>query len=52
MNFKTAYEFYDFCVEHEACETGLAEIKGKTIAAWWDTTQHGDWMEWLREKRV
>jgi hypothetical protein len=52
MNFKTADEFYDFCVAHDACEPGLAEIKGKTLASWWEETQHGDWMIWLRKKGV
>ena len=52
MNFATAPEFYDFCVDHEACEEGLVEIKGLTLAEWWDETKRGDWMLWLRNKGV
>ena len=52
MNFATAQEFYDFCVDHEACEEGLVEIKGLTLAEWWDKTNRGDWMLWLRDKGV
>ncbi|MGO9073866.1 MAG: hypothetical protein ACLQEI_06860 [Terriglobales bacterium] len=52
MNFKTAQEFYDFCVQHVACEEGLAEIKGLTLADWWDKTKRGDYMGWLRENGV
>ena len=52
MIFKTAKKFYDFCVQHEACEEGLAEIKGLTLADWWDKTKRGDYMLWLRKKGV
>ena len=52
MNFATAQEFYDFCVDHEACEEGLVEIKGLTLAEWWDKTNRGDWMLWLRDEGV
>ncbi len=52
MIFKTAQEFYDFCVQHEACEEGLAEIEGLTLADWWDKTKRGDYMGWLRENGV
>ncbi len=52
MIFKTAQEFYDFCVQHKACEEGLAEIEGLTLADWWDKTKRGDYMLWLREKGV
>ena len=52
MIFKTAKKFYDFCVQHEACQEGLAEIKGLTLADWWDKTKRGDYMLWLREKGV
>ena len=52
MNFATAPEFYDFCVDHKACEEGLVEIKGLTLAEWWDKTNRGDWMLWLRNKGV
>ena len=52
MNFATAQEFYDFCVDHEACEEGLVEIKGLTLAEWWDKTDHGNWMLWLRDEGV
>ena len=30
MKFQTAKAFYDFCVKHDACEEGLAEISGLT----------------------
>ena len=52
MNFATAPEFYDFCVDHKACEEGLVEIKGLTLAEWWDKTNRGDWMLWLRDEGV
>ena len=52
MNFATAPEFYDFCVDHKACEEGLVEIKGLTLAEWWDKTKRGDWMLWLRDEGV
>ena len=52
MNFATAQEFYDFCVDHEACEEGLVEIKGLTLAEWWDKTERGNWMLWLRDEGV
>ena len=52
MNFATAQEFYDFCVDHKACKEGLVEIKGLTLAEWWDKTNRGDWMLWLRDEGV
>ena len=52
MNFATAPEFYNFCVDHKACKEGLVEIKGLTLAEWWDKTNRGDWMLWLRNKGV
>ena len=51
-NFKTAEEFYSFCAENEACTDGLNEIRGKTLADWWDSTERGDWMMWLLVKGV
>ena len=52
MNFATAQEFYDFCVRSAACKEGLVEIKGLTLAEWWDKTNRGDWMLWLRDEGV
>ena len=34
MKFQTAKAFYDFCVKHDACEEGLAEISGLTLDEW------------------
>ena len=47
-NFSTAQEFSEFCEGRHACASGLDEIRGLTLAEWWDKTQRGDWMEWLK----
>ena len=48
----TAQKFYDFCVKHDACKVGLQAIRGLTAAKWWDATNRGDWMLWLRGQEV
>ena len=50
--FATAEEFYEFCADRDASAELLAEIKGHTLAEWWETTEHGDWMLWLEKYGV
>lgn len=42
-----AKQFYQHCKAHDACEEGLAWIKGKSMEEFWNTSDRGDWMIWL-----
>ena len=47
MNPMNEKKFTKFCKRDGACPKGLAWIKGKSAAEFWDTCERGDWMEWL-----
>jgi hypothetical protein len=42
-----AAEFTKLCRSHHACTEGLAWIKGKSLAEFWQTCDRADWMLWI-----
>jgi hypothetical protein len=44
----TTEQFVEFCVRHNACSEGLAEVKSyASPAVWWASTTCQDWLQWL-----